>query len=69
MKFEIFIDVDGLWRWNARYRNGRSAGNGAEGFASERNVRRAIKIFMAQILADLLAYDELEIVVRKRPRK
>ena len=49
MQFEIFQDVAGKWRWNARYDNGKSAGNGAEPFASESNVRRAIKAFVSAI--------------------
>ena len=61
MRFEIFQDVDGKWRWNARYENGKSAGNGAEPFSSERNVRRAIKAFVS-----ILDATPLDIVVVER---
>ncbi len=72
MRFEIFQDVNGLWRWNAKYRNGRSAGNGAEPFASESNVRRAILLLCIQIYSAVQvgdALDAVEIRVVKRRRK
>lgn len=65
MRFEIFKDIDGLWRWNAKYRNGRSAGNGGEPFASERNVRRSIEKFINSAIPP----EVIEIVVVKRRRK
>lgn len=60
MRFEIFQDVDGKWRWNAKFRNGRSAGNGAEPFASERNVRRAIARLCSEIYCDVHSHDALD---------
>lgn len=40
--FEIYPDKSGDWRWRLRAANGRVVADGAEGYASKRNVNRAI---------------------------
>ena len=40
--FEAYKDARGEWRWRMRARNGRIVADGAEGYASKRNVLRAI---------------------------
>jgi len=43
MRFEIFKDRKGEWRWRLIARNGRIVADGAEGYASKRNALRAVK--------------------------
>lgn len=66
MRFEIFQDVNGKWRWNAKFRNGRSAGNGAEPFASERNVRRAIRRFVDELAFPFELALDIRVVKRRK---
>ena len=41
MKIVVYRDAAGLWRWRAQAKNGRVVADGAEGYASRRNARRA----------------------------
>ena len=43
MKIEIYEDRLGEWRWRARAKNGRVTADGAEGYATKSNVRRAVR--------------------------
>ena len=40
--FEIYRDTAHDWRWRLRAANGRIVADSAEGYASKRNVNRAI---------------------------
>ena len=42
MKFVIFQGYDKQWYWRAVARNGRIIADGAEGYASKSNAKRAI---------------------------
>lgn len=44
--FEIYPDKSGDWRWRLRAANGRIVADSAEGYASKRNVNRAITTFV-----------------------
>lgn len=41
-RYVVFQDRSGAWRWRLVARNGRIVADGAEGYASRRNVLRAI---------------------------
>ena len=41
-RFEVYRDAAGEWRWRLRAGNGRVVADGAEGYASRRNVYRAL---------------------------
>ena len=43
MKFEIYPDKAGEWRWRLVAGNGRIVADSGEGYASKANVKRAIK--------------------------
>lgn len=53
MILEYYRDADYLWRWRAKSRNGRIVADGAEGYATQRNVERAmhqmVKLFRGPI--------------------
>lgn len=53
-RIEEYQDKAGQWRWRIRAGNGLIVADGAEGYASRRNVRRA---WMAtfQVVADVVA--------------
>jgi uncharacterized protein YegP (UPF0339 family) len=40
--FETYRDQSGDWRWRLRAANGRIVADSAEGYASRRNVHRAL---------------------------
>lgn len=42
MRFVVYQDTAGEWRWRLVARNGRVVADGAEGYASHRNAMRAI---------------------------
>lgn len=42
MKFHIYQDVKGEWRWRLKARNGRVVADSGEGYARKRNARRAV---------------------------
>lgn len=44
MKFETYVDAKGEHRWRARASNGKIVADGAEGYASKRNVERALSL-------------------------
>lgn len=46
MKFETYVDAKGEHRWRARASNGKIVADGAEGYASKRNVDRALARFL-----------------------
>ncbi len=41
-RFEVYSDAVGDWRWRLRAGNGRIVADSAEGYASRRNVFRAL---------------------------
>lgn len=43
MKFDVYQDATGEWRWRLVARNGRIVADGAESYASKRNARRAAR--------------------------
>lgn len=43
--FEVYSDRAGDWRWRLRAGNGRIVADSGEGYASRRNVKRAITSF------------------------
>lgn len=49
MRWEVYEDQEGAWRWRAIARNGRVVADGAEGYASERNATRALASFREQV--------------------
>ena len=45
MKFELYEDKTGQWRWRLVAKNGRTVADGGEGYHSQGNARRAVKAF------------------------
>lgn len=45
MKFELYEDKAGQWRWRLVAKNGRTVADGGEGYHSQGNARRAVKAF------------------------
>lgn len=45
VRFDVYEDQAGEWRWRALAGNGRILADSAEGYASERNARRALASF------------------------
>ena len=43
MRFELFVDKRGKWRWRSRARNGKITATGAEGYNRKRDCREAIE--------------------------
>ena len=43
MKFTIWTDTRGEWRWTLRARNGRIVADSAEGYKSRRHAREMCK--------------------------
>lgn len=43
MKFEVYIDHGGKWRWRAVASNGRIVACSGESFASMYNAKRAVR--------------------------
>ena len=41
-RFEVYRDKSGDWRWRLRAANGRIVADSAEGYASRRNLYRAL---------------------------
>lgn len=48
MKFEIYEDKAGQWRWRLVAKNGRTVADSGEGYHSQGNVRRALKAWRHQ---------------------
>jgi uncharacterized protein len=42
MKFKIYEDKSGEWRWRLKAANGRTVADSGEGYASRNNVIRAV---------------------------
>lgn len=49
MRYEVYADQAGEWRWRAVARNGKIVADGSEGYASERNAKRALTAFQAAV--------------------
>ncbi|MEO7118576.1 MAG: DUF1508 domain-containing protein [Candidatus Limnocylindrales bacterium] len=45
MKFELYQDASGGWRWRARATNGQLTASSGEAFASKSNAKRSIEAF------------------------
>lgn len=45
MRFEIYEDARGEWRWRLVAKNGQTVADGGEGYKKEGNARRALKAF------------------------
>lgn len=58
--FEIYPDTSGDWRWRLRAANGRIVADSAEGYASKRNVNRAITTFVDTVELTRLAELRIE---------
>jgi len=50
MHFQIYRDAASLWRWRLRAANNEIVADSAEGYASKRNVMRAVNKLVAQML-------------------
>ena len=62
--FEIYPDTSGDWRWRLRAANGRIVADSAEGYASKRNVNRAITTFVDTVELSRMAELRVEEVIR-----
>lgn len=56
MRFEVFRDSAGEYRWRLVAANGKTIADSGEGYTRERDVRRAVKalrrsIWLARVLA------------------
>jgi len=49
VRWEVYEDQAGEWRWRAIARNGKIVADGSEGYASERNANRALASFQAAV--------------------
>ena len=49
MKFEIYQDKQGKWRWRLQARNGRIVADSGQGYASKRNATRAVRRLKGEI--------------------
>lgn len=45
MKFELYEDAAGEWRWRLKAKNGRTVADSGEGYRGQGNARRAVKAF------------------------
>lgn len=45
MKFELYEDKTGQWRWRLVAKNGKTVADSGEGYHSQGNARRALKAF------------------------
>jgi len=52
MKFHVYQDLKGEWRWRLVADNGRIMADSAEGYVSESNVCRAISTLITTLLID-----------------
>lgn len=46
-KYEIYQDKATAWRWRLRASNGQIIADGAEGYTTERSLRRALDVVRA----------------------
>lgn len=60
--FEIYKDTRGEWRWRLRARNGRIVADSAEGYASKRNVTRAVTDMRGAVDCARAGNNALEVV-------
>lgn len=49
MRFQYFQGRDEQWYWHLRARNGRIVADGAEGYSTKSNVKRAIKTLRSNV--------------------
>jgi uncharacterized protein YegP (UPF0339 family) len=49
VRWDVYEDQAGQWRWRAVARNGKVLADGAEGYASERNAKRALSAFQLAV--------------------
>ena len=45
MRFDIYVDGQGEWRWRLVAANGRIVGDSGEGYATSSNAQRAARRF------------------------
>jgi len=45
VRFDIYVDGQGEWRWRLVAANGRIVGDSGEGYATSSNARRAARRF------------------------
>ncbi len=62
LKFHIYEDSAGAWRWRLKARNGRIVADGAQGYSSQWHAERAVASLVDAML-------ELALVVGKDPAK
>lgn len=63
MKFHIYQDKRGEWRWRLKARNGRIVADSGEGYANQGNAVRAVRVTMVGI--DQMPYRDPTIIVEK----
>ena len=51
MKFEMYQDKAGKWRWRLVAKNGRTVADSGEGYNSPGNARRAMKAFRHVVIS------------------
>lgn len=51
MRFVVFQDSAGQWRWHLKAGNNRIMGDGGEGYSRERDARAAIQKIVGRIRA------------------
>lgn len=59
IRFETYQGRDGQWYWRAKSFNGVTVADGAEGYASRSNARRAVVRFVARLDVGGSTLDEL----------
>jgi uncharacterized protein YegP (UPF0339 family) len=68
MKFEIYSDLGGSWRWRARAQNKKLVAASGESFAQKHNAIRAAKAFVRSLISanfkNKIKY-EVEVVEKK----
>lgn len=60
MKFHIYQDARGEWRWRLKARNGRIVADSGEGYKRKGNAERA-----ANMVREIIRYHTVPIVVEK----
>ena len=58
-KYHIYQDKAGQWRWHLKASNGRIVADSAQGYGSERHVRRAVEAVQRMAGRAVVVYAEV----------
>jgi uncharacterized protein YegP (UPF0339 family) len=64
LKFHIYEDAAGAWRWRLKARNGRIVADGAQGYSSQWHAERAAASLIGAPLVLVVGKDPAKVITK-----